>query len=118
MSGEYQCTGDDYEDLYAAGGIDMSENILKVDKCLIRAMMVDWMSQSRQEVASSIMEKYVMPTEELSNHMIDLQQQSKIFSILAVFEEQYKSKSLSEKFPNWRKEYLIRKMKLKILKAI
>ena len=73
------------KDLYAAGGIDMSENILKVDKCLIRAMMVDWMSQSRQEVASSIMEKYVMPTEELSNHMIDLQQQSKIFSILARF---------------------------------
>ncbi|KAL1576399.1 Serine/threonine-protein kinase Tel1 [Candida albicans] len=105
------------KDLYAAGGIDMSENILKVDKCLIRAMMVDWMSQSRQEVASSIMEKYVMPTEELSNHMIDLQQQSKIFSILARFcEEQYKFKSLSEKISKLEKRVLNKENEIKDLK--
>ncbi|KGU25809.1 serine/threonine-protein kinase TEL1 [Candida albicans P57055] len=105
------------KDLYAAGGIDMSENILKVDKCLIRAMMVDWMSQSRQEVASGIMEKYVMPTEELSNHMIDLQQQSKIFSILARFcEEQYKSKSLSEKISKLEKRVLNKENEIKDLK--
>ncbi|RCK57466.1 Serine/threonine-protein kinase TEL1 [Candida viswanathii] len=89
------------KDLYRLGGVDIPAQNLTVDKCLIQAMMVDWMSKSRQELASSIMEKYVLPTAELSRDLPDLQQQSQTFEILARFcEEQYKSKPAVEQIAN------------------
>lgn len=96
------------KDLYKFGGVSIPAQNLNVDKCLIRAMMVNWMSQSRQEIASSIMEKYVLPTAELSLELSDLQQQSETFEILARFcEEQYKSKPTIEQISKLQKRVFL-----------
>ncbi|KAI5952922.1 TEL1 [Candida theae] len=85
------------KELYSAGGVDIYDHELKVDKFMIKAMMIEWMSESRQELSSNLMENHVLPTAEMSLRLDDQVQQSKIFRLLAQFcETQFKSKSLSE----------------------
>ncbi|KAG5419820.1 TEL1 [Candida metapsilosis] len=85
------------KELYNAGGVDIYDNELKVDKLMIKAMTIEWMSESRQELSSNLMENHVLPTAEMSLRLDDQVQQSRIFRLLAQFcETQYKSKSLSE----------------------
>ncbi|KAI5956886.1 TEL1 [Candida jiufengensis] len=85
------------KELYNAGGVDINHDNMKVDKFLIKAMMIKWMSESRQELASNLMENQVLPTAEKALMLNDEHQQSKIFRLLAQFSEaQYKSPSLTE----------------------
>ncbi|KAI5963104.1 TEL1 [Candida pseudojiufengensis] len=85
------------KELYNAGGVDINDSHLKTDKFLIKAMMVKWMAESRQELASTLMESQVLPTAEKALILNEPLQQSRIFRLLAQFcETQYKSKSLSE----------------------
>ncbi|CAI5760716.1 unnamed protein product [Candida verbasci] len=83
------------QEVYNNGGINFSNH--SIDKCLIQAMMIDWLSESHQELSTNIMDKYVLSTASMAENVRDLPQQSKIFKLLAQFcESQYKSKSLSE----------------------
>ncbi|KAL6454284.1 TEL1 Serine/threonine-protein kinase TEL1 [Candida maltosa Xu316] len=93
------------QELFESGGVSIPQEKLVVDRCLIRAMTVEWMSKSRQDLATNIMEKYVEPTAELAISLNqDSQQQSKVFEILAKFcEEQSKAKSLSEQIAKLEK---------------
>lgn len=85
------------KELYNAGGVDIYDHELRVDKFMIKAMMIEWMSESRQELSSNLMENHVLPTAEKSLRLDDQVQQSRIFRLLAQFcETQYKSKSLRE----------------------
>ncbi|EGW32355.1 uncharacterized protein SPAPADRAFT_153174 [Spathaspora passalidarum NRRL Y-27907] len=85
------------KELYDRGGVDIKEVGISIDKCLIRAKMVSWMSESRQELSSNIMEKHVMPVANMALSMADIQQAAKVFQLFAHFcEAQYKSKSLNE----------------------
>ncbi|KAI5970016.1 TEL1 [Candida margitis] len=85
------------KELYNAGGVDIYDQELKVDKFMIKAMMIEWMSESRQELASNLMENHVLPTAEKALRLDDQVQQSRIFRLLAQFcDTQYKSRTLSE----------------------
>ncbi|CAK9440093.1 uncharacterized protein LODBEIA_P41930 [Lodderomyces beijingensis] len=85
------------KELYNSGGVDAPDPILKVDKLLILAMRTQWMSESRQELASSLMAKSVLPTAENAKKLTDPRQQVRIFHIFAKFcESQSKSKQFLE----------------------
>ncbi|KAI3402488.2 TEL1 [Candida oxycetoniae] len=86
------------KELYNSGGVDVQDGDLKVDKFLIRAMMVEWMSESRQDLASNLMTTQVLPTAEKAMMLADPKQQVQIFHLFAKFcESQFKSRSLNEK---------------------
>lgn len=85
------------KELYNAGGVDIYDQESKVDKFMIKAIMIEWMSESRLELSSTLMENHVLPTAERALRLDDQVQQSKIFRLLAQFcDTQCKSKSLSE----------------------
>ena len=92
------------KELYKLGGVDVQDANLKVDKLLIRAMMVKWMSESRQELALTLMNSHVLPTAEKAVLIPDLAQQTKIYRLLANFcEEQAKSRTLNERLKQLEK---------------
>lgn len=104
------------KELYnAIGG---SVHLLEVDKCLVRAMMIIWMCESREELSSSIMEKYVLPTAEMALLIEDLDRQSKVFRLLAHFcELQYKSHTLDEQIDKLSKRVTGKKKEIEEIKA-
>ncbi|KAG7663890.1 uncharacterized protein J8A68_002578 [[Candida] subhashii] len=90
------------KELYNDGGISLDG--MSVNKCLMQAMIVTWMCESREELASTIMDKYVLPTADMTSSTEDLEEQSKVFRLLAHFcELQCKSRTLVEQIDNLEK---------------
>lgn len=106
------------KDLASRGNIVLPLQKLSVDVSLINATLVGWMAISRQDLASNIMEKYVLPTAEAVDSIADLSQMAKVFHLLANFcEKQYKSRNLNEEIIKLEKRVKSKVVEIDKLKA-
>lgn len=92
------------KDLEKAGGISLPLKTLQVHQSIISSHIIEWMADSRQDLASNIMEKYVLPTSEMVKSLTEVEQRVEVYQRLAHFcEEQYKSRGLREEISKLEK---------------
>ncbi|KAK6466084.1 phosphatidylinositol kinase [Scheffersomyces coipomensis] len=92
------------QELRRQGGIQLPLRSLNVDSAVVNSLLVRWLVESRQDIASNIMQNYVLPTADMLNGLLDSSESVQVFSSLAKFcETQYKSKSLSEQISKLEK---------------
>lgn len=98
--------------------INLSIGNLNITPSLINANLVDWMAVSRQDLASNIMEKYVLPTADMVSSVKQLDQKAKVYEILANFcETQYKSRNIDDQISKLEKLVDLKKSEIEELKA-
>jgi ataxia telangiectasia mutated family protein len=106
------------KDLAMKGGISLPIDNLSVDTTLINATLVGWIASSRQDLASNIMEKYVIPTADKADGISNAKQSAKVYHLLANFcEKQYKSKNLSDDIDKLEKRVSSKKSEIDDLKS-
>ena len=106
------------KDLAMKGGVSLPIDNLSVDTNLINATLVGWIASSRQDLASNIMEKYVIPTADTADGINNAKQSAKVYHLLANFcEKQYKSKSLSDDIDKLEKRVSSKKSEIDDLKS-
>ena len=72
---------------------------VNISRGLINATLVEWMSSSRQDTASNIMDKYVLQTPPMIETFDDIEQKARVYELLARFcESQYRSPNLNDQF--------------------
>lgn len=105
------------KDIAKDGNIELPLSNLSVDRSLISANLVGWMTTSRQELASKLMEEYVLPTA-ASASLKHLDQQAEVYRLLGHFcEEQYKSRNLTEEISKLDKMVSEKKQEVEELKS-
>lgn len=91
---------------------------LNVDPCLIKATLAVWMTESRHDLGTSIMEKYVDPILNLVQDMDEISQRARVYHLLANFcETQYKSHNLNEQIKKLKKRVENKQVEIDELKA-
>lgn len=98
--------------------INTSISSMNITPSLINANLVDWMSNSRQDLASNIMAKYVLPTADMVTYVKELDQKAKVYEILANFcETQFRSLSLNDHVYKLEKLVDLKKSEIEELKS-
>ncbi|ODV81910.1 uncharacterized protein CANTADRAFT_45339 [Suhomyces tanzawaensis NRRL Y-17324] len=113
------------QEIQEDGGISLPVNQLSVSISVVNSRLVEWMSESRQDLASNIMEKYVIPTYRwMSEETLALESQQphrndpKVYEALAHFcETQYKSRGLNEDILKLEKRVANKKQEIEELKS-
>lgn len=91
---------------------------LIVDPCLINATLAVWMTESRHDLGTSIMEKYVDPILNLVQGMEEIDQQARVYHLLANFcETQFKAHNLNEQIKKLKKRVETKQAEIDELKA-
>lgn len=101
----------EYNDMHLPlGGANISRG-------LINATLVEWMSSSRQDTASNIMDKYVLRTPHMIETLDDIGQKARIYELLARFcESQYRSPNLNDQFNKLQRLVEVMKQEIEDLK--
>lgn len=98
--------------------IDLSIRNMLITPSLINANLVEWMSKSRQDLASNIMEKYVLPTADMVTLVKEMDQKAKVYEILANFcETQFRSRGLNDHIHKLEKLVELKKSEIEELKS-
>ncbi|CUM52324.1 Serine/threonine-protein kinase TEL1 [Debaryomyces fabryi] len=98
--------------------INLSISNMHITPSLINANLVEWMSKSRQDLASNIMEKYVLPTADMVTSVKEMDQKAKVYEILANFcETQFRSRGLNDHIYKLEKLVELKKSEIEELKT-
>lgn len=106
------------KDLLQKEDMSLDDATFNIDKRLVGATLVHWLSESRQEPASRIMQEYVMPMADSVEDMCNPVQQIKVYELLAHFcEQQYKSASNNEMISKLERRVADRKNEIDEIKS-
>lgn len=85
------------KELEKRGSIEFPLTSLGVHDLLIKAMLVKWLAESRQELGTTVLSQYVDPMKDQIRSVQDIHQRAKIYHLLAHFcELEYKSHGLND----------------------
>lgn len=105
-------------DLLSKKPINLPIPMMNIDQRLIAAKLVLWMSDSRQDLASNIMDKYVLSITDQIESMENVQQKLLVYQLLAHFcEQQFKSHTTREMISKMNKRVNEKHSKLEEIKS-
>lgn len=90
---------------------------LSVHSAMITSQLVQWLAESKEELGSKILNKYVEPIEDLIAEVENLDQRSKSYQLLASFcEQQFKMSSLNSQISEIKKRIESKKGEIEVIK--
>lgn len=100
------------------GSVDLPMMALGVHDLLIKATLVKWMADSRQELGVTILSDYVDPMKKHIDEVRNLQQRAKIYHLLAHFSElEYKSPGLNEQIKSLKQRLRNKRAEIEEIKS-
>lgn len=105
-------------DLLQKGSIEINYNDLSIDKVLIDAYKVKWMSEAHFDSGSNLLHNYVEPSILQIENVTDLSQKEEVYRLYASFcEDQSKSKQLTNKIKELVNRINLRKQEAEDIKV-
>lgn len=92
------------EELQSSGPICAPFKKLCIDTVSIKSTLVKWLAESRQELGTNLLERFVDPMKDDIELVDDVLQRGRIYHSLAFFcDQQYKSQNLSDQIKEYSK---------------